>query len=63
MYTVAMNRWSPPITKLPNARAPVLALGSIEHLQHYFMKTALVMNREYVYPVGKVAAQEYGLSE
>ena len=40
------NRLQKPVSRSAAKRESVMALGSIEHLQHYFTKTGLAAKRE-----------------
>ena len=42
------NKPAKPFSRSAAKRESVMALGSIEHLQHYFTKTGLAAEREYV---------------
>ena len=44
----AMNKEQKPFSRSAAKRDSVTALGSIEHLQHYFTKTGLITKKEYV---------------
>lgn len=47
----AANKPTKPFSRSAAKRESVMALGSIEHLQHYFTKTGLVAERECVHSV------------
>lgn len=42
------NKPQKPFSRSAAKRASVMALGSIEHLQHYFTKTGIAAEKEYV---------------
>ena len=44
----AVNKEQKPFSRSAAKRDSVMALGSIEHLQHYFTKTGLITKKEYV---------------
>ena len=44
----AANKEQKPFSRSAAKRGSVMALGSIEHLQHYFTKTGLIAKKEYV---------------
>jgi hypothetical protein len=44
----AANKEQKPFSRSAAKRDSVMALGSIEHLQHYFTKTGLIAKKEYV---------------
>lgn len=44
----AANKEQKPFSRSAAKRESVMALGSIEHLQHYFTKTGLIVKKEYV---------------
>ncbi len=44
----AANKEQKPFSRSAAKRESVMALGSIEHLQHYFTKTGLIAKKEYV---------------
>lgn len=44
----AVNKEQKPFSRSAAKRESVMALGSIEHLQHYFTKTGLITKKEYV---------------
>jgi hypothetical protein len=44
----AVNKEQKPFSRSAAKRNSVMALGSIEHLQHYFTKTGLITKKEYV---------------
>jgi hypothetical protein len=44
----AVNKEQKPFSRSAAKRGSVMALGSIEHLQHYFTKTGLITKKEYV---------------
>src|SRR5258708_12791117 len=44
----AANKEQKPFSRSSAKRESVMALGSIEHLQHYFTKTGLIAKNEYV---------------
>ena len=44
----ATNKEQKPFSRSAAKRGSVMALGSIEHLQHYFTKTGLIAKKEYV---------------
>jgi len=44
----AANKEQKPFSRSAAKRDSVMALGSIEHLQHYFTKTGLIVKKEYV---------------
>ena len=45
----AANKEQKPFSRSAAKRGSVMALGSIEHLQHYFTKTGLIAKKEYVH--------------
>ena len=47
-YPNTQNKPSMPFSKSAAKRESVMALGSIEHLQHYFTKAGLTSRRRYV---------------
>ena len=44
----ATNKEQKPFSRSAAKRESVMALGSIEHLQHYFTKTGLIEKKQYV---------------
>lgn len=44
----SLNKPQKPFSRSAAKRASVMALGSIEHLQHYFTKTGIAAEKEYV---------------